>query len=72
MTKSFRTRLALTVSALAVLAAGAVVAAQAFAAGTTAAPAQTAGTTAATADGAAAVTMNDWTETGRRGSVIVP
>jgi hypothetical protein len=71
VTKSFRTRLVMTVSAFALLAAGAVLTAQAFAARPAAAPATDGAGVAAPTD-AAAVTMTDWNETRLRGSVIRP
>jgi hypothetical protein len=71
MTRSFRSRLTLAASLVAVLAAGAVVAAQAFA-GSSSSTAMTPSAEATSADGAA-VTMHNWTETGtRHGSIIHP
>jgi hypothetical protein len=73
MTRSFRSRLTLAATAVALFAAGAVVAAQAFsgASATSSAIPAVAGETKAS--DAAAVTMHDWTETGpRHGSIINP
>jgi hypothetical protein len=72
MTRSFRSRLTLAATCIALLAAGAVVAAQAFAGSAPSASVNSAASETAPADGAA-VTMHNWTETGpRHGSIINP